>query len=103
MNTRARLSALAFAALSCSCGDETVCARHVPPSPVPRAALLRSAGADATVGQGSLFFDALTSEASVHCVSGGTAGGTCDGEEPWPSALPDMVADLAARCTPRHP
>jgi hypothetical protein len=57
---------------------------------------------DATVGQGSLFFDAVTSEAQIHCVTGGAGGGACSGEDPWPSALPDMVADLAARCTPRH-
>ncbi len=58
-------------------------------------------GPDATVGQGSLFFDQLTTAATVHCVSGG-ANGACDGEAPWPGALPDMVADMVSRCVPRH-
>jgi hypothetical protein len=57
---------------------------------------------DATVGEGSLFFDAVTTEATVNCVAGGTAGGSCSGETPWPSALPDMSADLVSRCLPRH-
>lgn len=57
---------------------------------------------DATVGQGTLFFDQLSTAATVHCVDGGAAGGSCDGEAPWPSALPDMVEDMVARCIPRH-
>ncbi len=57
---------------------------------------------DATVGNGSLFFDAVTTDATVHCVGSGAGGGTCSGETPWPSALPDMVDDLVARCVPRH-
>lgn len=57
---------------------------------------------DATVGEGSVFFDSLTSNATVHCVAGGAAGGVCSGEVPWPSALPDMVDDLVARCVPHH-
>jgi len=59
-------------------------------------------GVDATVGQGSMFFDQVTTEATVHCVTGGAGGGSCDGETPWPSALPDMVADMTTRCIPRH-
>ena len=60
-------------------------------------------GADATLGQGATFLDqASFAEASVHCVSGGGGGGQCQGQAPWPSALPDMVADLQTRCVPRH-
>ena len=59
-------------------------------------------GADATVGQGSYFFDALQADSAVHCVTGGAGGGTCSGQTPWPSALPDMTQDLALRCVPRH-
>jgi hypothetical protein len=66
------------------------------------AAFYCSNGADATVGQGSLFFDQITSDKAVHCVSGGSGGGACSGEKPWPSALPEIVADMRARCTPRH-
>jgi hypothetical protein len=57
---------------------------------------------DGTVGQGSLFFDAVDTDKAVHCVAAGAAGGSCSGETPWPSALPDMAADLIARCVPRH-
>jgi hypothetical protein len=57
---------------------------------------------DGTVGQGSLFFDAVDTDKAVHCVTAGAAGGSCTGETPWPSALPDMAADLVARCVPRH-
>jgi hypothetical protein len=56
---------------------------------------------DATIGQGSLFFSRVTSEANVHCITGGNAG-ACSGETPWPGALPDMVADMTTRCVPRH-
>jgi hypothetical protein len=59
-------------------------------------------GADATVGQGSLLFDALQADKSVHCVTGGAGGATCSGQTPWPSALPDMANDLASRCIPNH-
>jgi hypothetical protein len=59
-------------------------------------------GTDATVGQGSFFFDALQADKAVHCVTGGTGGGTCSGQTPWPSALPDMTMDMVARCVPRH-
>jgi hypothetical protein len=59
-------------------------------------------GFDATLGQGSLLFDQVTTDKSVHCVGGGDGGGACSGQAPWPSALPDMVADMAARCIPRH-
>jgi hypothetical protein len=52
---------------------------------------------DATVGQGRLFFDQVTTEKAVHHV-----GAPCSGEKPWPSALPEIVADTKARCTPRH-
>jgi hypothetical protein len=61
-----------------------------------------TSGFDATLGQGSLLFDQVTTEKAVHCVAGGTAGGACSGQAPWPSALPDMVADMQARCVPRH-
>jgi hypothetical protein len=59
-------------------------------------------GFDATMGQGSLVFDQLTADKAVHCVAGGAGGGQCNGQMPWPSALPDMVADMRARCVPRH-
>jgi hypothetical protein len=59
-------------------------------------------GFDATVGQGSMAFDQVATEQTVHCVAGGVDGGTCDGENPWPSALPDMVLDMTTRCVPRH-
>ncbi len=61
-----------------------------------------NSGFDVTVGQGSMVFDQVTTDASVHCVTGGLGGGQCDGEAPWPSALPDMVTDMTARCIPRH-
>jgi hypothetical protein len=51
---------------------------------------------DATVGQGALFLDAITTERSLHCV------GACADGRPWPSALDAMVADMRARCIPRH-
>jgi hypothetical protein len=59
-------------------------------------------GFDATVGQGSMVLDQVTTEKAVHCVAGGLGGGQCDGEAPWPSALPDMVQDMGTRCVPRH-
>jgi len=59
-------------------------------------------GFDATVGQGSMVFDQVTTDKTVHCVAGGDGGAPCDGQTPWPSALPDMVADMSARCVPRH-
>jgi hypothetical protein len=51
---------------------------------------------DATVGQGSLFLDAIASERSLHCVVG------CSDGRPWQSSLDAMVADMRARCIPRH-
>jgi hypothetical protein len=62
-------------------------------------------GVDSTLGQGALFFNALTAtadETTIHCVAGGAAGGTCSGQAPWPSATPDMADDLAKRCVARH-
>ena len=59
-------------------------------------------GFDATVGQGSMLFDQVTADETVHCVSSGLGGGQCDGQTPWPSALPDMVQDMETRCLPRH-
>ena len=61
-----------------------------------------TSGFDATVGQGSMLFDQVTTDQSVHCVAGGLGGGQCDGQTPWPSALPDMVLDMTTRCVPRH-
>jgi hypothetical protein len=52
--------------------------------------------ADPTVGQGSLFLDAVTSEKAVHCTNG------CTQSRPWPPALSDMVADMRTRCIPHH-
>jgi hypothetical protein len=51
---------------------------------------------DATVGQGSLFLDAVTSTKAVHCIDG------CTDQTPWPAALDEMVADMRARCVRRR-
>jgi hypothetical protein len=52
--------------------------------------------ADATVGQGSLFLDAVTTSKATHCVDG------CTDNRPWPRALDEMVEDMRARCIPRR-
>jgi hypothetical protein len=53
-------------------------------------------GPDATVGQGALFLDAVTTSKALHCVDG------CTDQQPWPGALDAMVADMRARCIPRR-